>query len=71
MLWEGLFADDNFEGIALGPPLANGDRSLLLVSDDGAGFRQSVLALRLVPEPGSALLVLTGVVALAVRRGRA
>lgn len=59
LLWEGLFTSDNFEGIALGPALANGDRSLLLVSDDGAGFDQSLYALRLVgvPEPSSLALV--------------
>ena len=66
LLWEGLFPDDNFEGIALGPSLANGDRSLLLVSDDGAGLHQSVYALRLlgVPEPASALLLAAGLAAL-------
>jgi hypothetical protein len=69
LLWEGLFSDDNFEGIALGPLLANGDRSLLLVSDDGSGA-QSVLSLRLtgVPEPGTALLLGAGVALLAFRR---
>lgn len=62
--------DDNFEGLALGPTLANGDRSLLLVSDDGAGFDQSLYALRLVgvPEPGTALLATGGVAILAARR---
>ncbi len=70
LLWEGLFPDDNFEGIALGPTLANGDRSLLLVSDDGAGLNTSLYALRLVgvPEPGTALLLAIGLVALRVRR---
>jgi hypothetical protein len=70
LLWEGFFPDDNFEGIALGPVLANGDRSLLLVSDDGAGLQQSVLALRLtgIPEPTTALLVSVGLAALRLRR---
>lgn len=70
LLWEGLFPDDNFEGIALGPVLANGDRSLLLVSDDGAGLQQSVLALRLtgIPEPTTALLVAVGLAVLRLRR---
>ncbi|MGB7158756.1 MAG: esterase-like activity of phytase family protein [Tepidisphaeraceae bacterium] len=31
LLWEGGFANDNFEGITLGPQLANGDYSVLLV----------------------------------------
>jgi hypothetical protein len=70
LLWEGLFPDDNFEGIALGPTLANGDRSLLLVSDDGAGFDQSLLALRLVgvPEPSTALLLGAALAGLSRRR---
>lgn len=69
LLWEGLFSDDNFEGIALGPLLANGDRSLLLVSDDGSGA-QSVLSLRLtgIPEPATALLLGLGVAGLRLRR---
>jgi hypothetical protein len=56
----GLF--ENFEGIALGPRLANGDDSLLLISDDGGVFGRSVQALRiqLAPEPraGGAALAL-------------
>jgi hypothetical protein len=69
LLWEGLFPDDNFEGMALGPLLANGDRSLVLVSDDGAGLQSSVYALRLtgIPEPSTALLLATGI-ALLLRR---
>jgi hypothetical protein len=70
LLWEGLFPDDNFEGIALGPLLANGDRNLLLVSDDGAGLNQSLYALRLVgvPEPASLLLLGAGLAAIGARR---
>jgi len=39
----------NFEGIALGPQLSNGDYTLILISDDGGGTRnpQSLLTLRL------------------------
>lgn len=37
----------NFEGMALGPRLANGQRSLLLISDNGGGTWQSIYALRL------------------------
>jgi len=72
LLWEGLFGDDNFEGLALGPLLANGDRSLVLVSDDGAGFQQSLYALRLVgvPEPSSALLLAGGALLLGCVRRR-
>ena len=70
LLWEGVFPDDNFEGIALGPLLANGDRNLLLVSDDGAGLNQSLYALRLVgvPEPASLLLLGAGLAAIGARR---
>lgn len=63
LLWEASFASSNFEGLTLGPALDDGGRSLILVSDDGAGTggqRQHVLALRLhvVPEPSAALLAL-------------
>ena len=70
LLWEGLFPDDNFEGMALGPLLDNGDRSLVLVSDDGAGLNTSLYALRLVgvPEPSSLVLFGAGVAVLARRR---
>jgi hypothetical protein len=47
LLWEGLFAAANFEGMALGPALADGGRSLVLVSDDGGGLAQGLYALRL------------------------
>ena len=37
----------NFEGMGLGPRLADGDRSLLLIADNGGGTWQSIYALRL------------------------
>ncbi len=37
LLWEHNFRATNYEGIALGPVLANGARSLILISDDGNG----------------------------------
>jgi hypothetical protein len=37
----------NFEAMALGPRLADGDRSLLLLADNGGGTWQSIYALRL------------------------
>lgn len=37
LLWQGDFALANFEGMAIGPTLADGCRSLVLVSDDGGG----------------------------------
>lgn len=72
LLWEGFFPDDNFEGMALGPVLDNGDRSLLLVSDDGVELNTSLYALRLVgvPEPASAVLIALGCVALGSRQPR-
>jgi hypothetical protein len=36
----------NFEAMALGPRLADGDRSLLLLADNGGGTWQSIYALR-------------------------
>ncbi len=48
LVWERSFPFTNFEGMALGPPLAGGRRSLLLVSDDGVGVggqNQRLLAL--------------------------
>ncbi|HET6361816.1 MAG TPA: esterase-like activity of phytase family protein [Gemmatimonadota bacterium] len=37
----------NFEGMAFGPRLANGERSVLLIADNGGGTWQSIYALRL------------------------
>jgi hypothetical protein len=37
----------NFEGMAFGPRLANGERSILLIADNGGGTWQSLYALRL------------------------
>lgn len=37
LVWEHKFLATNYEGITLGPTLANGARSLLLISDDGGG----------------------------------
>lgn len=49
LLWEGNYGFTNFEGMVLGPVLADGCTSLVLVSDDGAGAagqNQRLLALR-------------------------
>jgi len=43
--WSRNFLFQNFEGAALGPELPGGGRSLLLVSDDGSGLQQALLAL--------------------------
>jgi hypothetical protein len=51
LLWEGNFPANNFEGIALGPPLTGGVHSLLLMSDDGGGTHQGLYALVLAPPP--------------------
>ena len=47
---EGFRRLDNYEGMALGPPLRNGDRTLLVVSDDNYSNQQrtSLLAFRIV-----------------------
>jgi hypothetical protein len=37
----------NFEGMAFGPRLDNGERSILLIADNGGGTWQSIYALRL------------------------
>lgn len=40
-------SNSNFEGMALGPRLADGDRSVLLIADNNAGTDQALYALRL------------------------
>jgi hypothetical protein len=49
LLWEKTFTlpNSNFEGLTLGPPLANGDVSLLLIADNQSGTQQALYALRL------------------------
>jgi len=48
LLWEQA-SGVNFEGITLGPLLANNAQSLVLISDAGGGLSQSLLALILLP----------------------
>ena len=52
-LWGKVGGLENYEGLTLGPVLDAGDRSLLLVSDDGGNAAQALHALRItyVPEP--------------------
>lgn len=47
----GLDANFNFEGLTLGPRLDGGDRSLLLLADNGTGTAQTLYALRLTVSP--------------------
>ncbi|HSP98999.1 MAG TPA: esterase-like activity of phytase family protein [Candidatus Dormibacteraeota bacterium] len=47
LLWQRTSLRDNFEGMAIGPPLADGSRSLVLVSDDGHALAQALYPLRL------------------------
>ncbi|MGD9763781.1 MAG: esterase-like activity of phytase family protein [Candidatus Binatia bacterium] len=47
LLWEYRNPRHNFEGAALGPVLADGSRSLILISDDGHQLEQALYALRL------------------------
>jgi hypothetical protein len=47
LLWDHQSPRANFEGAALGPTLAGGSRSLLLISDDGHGLTQMLYPLRL------------------------
>ena len=47
LLWEANRLGFNFEGITLGPPLASGARSLLLVADDSGVLTPHLYALRL------------------------
>lgn len=63
LLWHSAFGLANFEGITLGPQLANGDYSLLLISDGDGNPSESLYALRLsgaIPEPTTWTLLLTG-----------
>ncbi len=72
-LWEESFLLANFEGLALGPELDNGDYSLLLISDGDSGLDKSLYSLQLigdVPEPASASLLLLGAMAILRRRRR-
>jgi len=50
-VWEGSALGDNFEGMTLGPSLDAGDRSLVLISDDGGVTRTRLLALRYWEKP--------------------
>ena len=45
LLWERVFPDYDFEGAALGPALADGSNSLVLISDNGHAFRQGLYGL--------------------------
>lgn len=47
LLWERTGLRENFEGIAVGPQLADGSRNVLLVSDDGHRLAQTLYALTL------------------------
>jgi len=49
LLWQYASLHDNFEGIGIGPELANGSRSVVLVSDDGHALLQQLYPLRLRP----------------------
>lgn len=51
LLWElnSGFTNSNFEGMALGRKLANGDQLLLLISDNDSGRSEALYSLRLVP----------------------
>lgn len=47
LLWEHFGLSTNFEGMALGPKLEEGDHSLILISDDAGLFAPTLYALRL------------------------
>ncbi len=49
LLWGDNFGltNSNFEGMTLGPTLANGERLLLLIADNNGGAAQALLTLRL------------------------
>ena len=69
LLWEVAGAAQNYEGLAVGPSLAAGDRSLLLVADDGGagGALQVLYPLRL-PEPNATDQLAVGALALELLR---
>lgn len=73
LLWSSGSVLGNFEGLALGPLLDDGSRSLLLIADDNGGNSQAIypLRIRFVPEPGTAALLGTALMGLAARRSRA
>jgi hypothetical protein len=50
LLWRQAWGltNSNFEGMSLGPTLADGSRSLILIADNDGGTRQSLFTLRLV-----------------------
>lgn len=49
LLWQENFGltNSNFEGMALGPSLRDGDRSLILIADNNGGTGEALYALRL------------------------
>jgi hypothetical protein len=47
LLWQRTSLTDNFEGMAIGPTLENGSRSVVLISDDGHNLAQQLYPLRL------------------------
>lgn len=77
LLWTDNFLLNNFEGLTLGPQLDNGDYSLILISDDGSGFNNSLLGLTIsgvddshrIPEPTS-IIASVGVAMTLLGKGR-
>ncbi|MBX3027406.1 esterase-like activity of phytase family protein [bacterium] len=47
LLWQRTAPNQNFEGMAVGPTLADGSHSLILVSDDGHRLAQALYPLRI------------------------
>ena len=76
LLWEQNFGTaSNFEGMTYGPTLDNGSLSLLLISDDGGGLAQNLIALEVtpptpVPEPSTWAMLAAGAGAAALARAR-
>ncbi len=76
LLWEQNFGTaSNFEGMTYGPTLDNGSLSLLLISDDGGGLAQNLVALEVtpptpVPEPSTWAMLAAGAGAAALARAR-